>query len=418
MSVGAALRDIGIVTPGKALAARRWNRASGLSRPLLLAIGNAFRRRQRMALTLLALASGGAVYLGAANLRGAVLGSVDLLYAAQAFDVALRLSEPQPAAALEAAATAVNGVAQAEAWRSMRATLLASDQAEQAEDTDEAGDSFTLLGVPPASALLRPVLIAGRWLRDTDERALVVNRSWLRARPTLQPGSSLRLNIAGHTQTWHLVGSMDAGPQPLAYTARASLDALGGDTLASTLVIATQLRSATAQLDTIQRLRASLAEAGMAVAGSQLQSEARRVAEDHLLMVVDFLGAMAWVMIVVGGMGLASTMSLAVLERHREFGVLRAIGARNGAIMAMVQVEGLVIVALAWAVSLPLSVPMSVLLADAFGRIMFPVPTPYLPGAWAALRWLALMLLIAVLACGWPARRATRMPAALALSYG
>ena len=414
MSVGAALRDIGIVAPGQALAARRWTGATRwIGRPMLLAIGNAFRRRQRMVLTLLALASGGAVFLGAANLRTAVLGSVDLLYAAQAFDVSLRLAEPQSAAALETAAKAVDGVAQAEAWRGKRATLVEADDSAD----HSAGDSFSLIGLPPNSALLKPVLITGRWLRVEDQRALVVNRSWLRTHPALKPGSEVMLSIDSRTQVWLIVGSIDAGPQPLAYTARASLDALSGDTLATTLVVATRLRSPATQLDTIQRLRGTLAEAGMTVAGSLLQSEGRRVAEDHLLMVVDFLGAMAWVMIVVGGMGLASTMSLAVLERQREIGVLRAIGARNGAVMAMVQVEGLVIVALAWIASLPLSVPMSVLLAEAFSRIMFPVTTPYLPGAMAALRWLALMALIAVLACAWPARRASRVPAARALSY-
>ena len=52
---------------------------------------------------------------------------------------------------------------------------------------------------------------------------------------------------------------------------------------------------------------------------------------DHLLMVVDFLAAMGWTMLVVGALGLGSTMALAVLERTREIGVLRAIGAGDGA---------------------------------------------------------------------------------------
>ena len=76
-------------------------------------------------------------------------------------------------------------------------------------------------------------------------------------------------------------------------------------------------------------------------------------------MVVEFLGAMGWVMIVVGGMGLASTMSLAVLERTREIGVMRAIGAPHRSILIMILMEGLVIAVLGWLASLPLSVPMS-----------------------------------------------------------
>ena len=78
----------------------------------------------------------------------------------------------------------------------------------------------------------------------------------------------------------------------------------------------------------------------MEVASSQLVAESRRVIEDHLLMVVDFLGAVAWIMLLVGGMGLASTMGLAVLERTREIGVLRAIGARIRSILASCRSRG------------------------------------------------------------------------------
>ena len=74
-------------------------------------------------------------------------------------------------------------------------------------------------------------------------------------------------------------------------------------------------------------------------------------------MVAGFLGNMSLLMLVVGGLGLASTMSLGVLERTREIGVLRAIGARHGSILAMVQIEGLVIALLSWALAIPLSLP-------------------------------------------------------------
>jgi putative ABC transport system permease protein len=109
-------------------------------------------------------------------------------------------------------------------------------------------------------------------------------------------------------------------------------------------------------------------------------------------------------------------MSLSVLERTREIGVLRAIGARRGAILTMVQVEGLVIGVLSWALAIPLSVPMSVLLGRAFGRIMIPVPVRYAPEAAGVGQWLAVVLLVSVVACAWPAFRALRITTAAALS--
>jgi len=133
--------------------------------------------------------------------------------------------------------------------------------------------------------------------------------------------------------------------------------------------------------------------------------------------VVQFLAVMGWVMILVGGMGLASTMGLAVLERRREIGVMRAIGAGHASIMSLIQIEGLVIAILSWLIALPLSVPMSVLLGDAFGRVMLPVPltlAPEFSGVW---RWLAVVVAVSLIACLWPALRAMRVTVASALAY-
>ncbi|HEV8409601.1 MAG TPA: FtsX-like permease family protein, partial [Gemmatimonadaceae bacterium] len=138
---------------------------------------------------------------------------------------------------------------------------------------------------------------------------------------------------------------------------------------------------------------------------------------DHLLMVAGFLLLMAQLTVVVGGLGLASTMSLSVLERTREIGVLRAIGASHSSILWMVQIEGLVISLLSWALAIPLSVPMSLLLGRAFGKVMFPVPPAYLPEASGVAIWFGVVLGVSLLACAWPARRATGITTAAALAY-
>ena len=405
--VGAALRDIGIVVDGRPLAARRWRALGGTPRGVLLAIGNAFRRRERLVLTLLAIALGGAVHLGAANLRQAVIDSMDLLFSAQHFDASLRLADPGPIAALEAAARAVPGVARAEAWRSRHATI--------ARAGDAVGSAVTLLGVPPASTLMQPRAVSGRWLREGDGRALVISRALQRQWPELVQDGEVRIDLDGGVAAWRIVGVVDAGPAPLAYANRATLSA--DDGLATSVVVATRTPGRSALLEAIQALRANLADDGTAVAESQTTAEARAVVEDHLLMVVQFLGVMGTVMVVVGAVGLASTMSLAVLERTREIGVLRALGAGDLRVLGIVQVEGLTIVTLAWLASIPLSVPMSVLLANAFGRVMFPLPTPWWPQMATSLQWLAVMVPTAIVACLWPAWRAIRVTAADALSY-
>jgi len=122
-------------------------------------------------------------------------------------------------------------------------------------------------------------------------------------------------------------------------------------------------------------------------------------------------------MIVVGGLGLASTMSLAVLERTREIGVMRAIGARHGSILGMLQVEALSMSIAGWALAIPLSIPASIVIGKVFGRIMFPVPVSFVPEWRAVVNWLAVVVVVSIIACAWPAWRATRITTAKALSY-
>jgi putative ABC transport system permease protein len=167
----------------------------------------------------------------------------------------------------------------------------------------------------------------------------------------------------------------------------------------------------------LERVRAAAAAAGLPVRDARLLAANRRSLEDHLLMAASFLLVMAQLVVAVGGLGLASTMSVAVLERTRELGVLRALGASHGTLHAVVQGEGLVVALLAWVVALPLSVPLAGLVAERFGRVFLPLAPRWVPLPGAVLAWLALSVVVSVAACAWPAVRATRVPAARALAY-
>ena len=405
MPVSDALRDVGIDGAGSTGGIAY--RVSGLSRPLLFSLRNAFRRRLRMALTLLALASGGAVFLAALNLRDSVLGATGMLYGSQHYDFSLRIAEPQVADSLEAIVGAVSGVEVAEGWAGARGSVDHGDGL--------TGNAIVITAVPPATTLVAPEVLEGRWLRAGDARALVVNRGAVRADSSLRVGAVVRLAVGATTEAWQVVGVVESMLGPIAYAPREGLVAPGGRV--STLVVRSGLAGEASQLDLIQRLRSALADRGIGVASSSMIAESRRSTEDHLLMVVNFLGSMGWLMLLVGGLGLASTMGLAVLERTREIGVLRAIGARHSAILTMIQVEGLTIALLSWALAIPVSIPMSVLLAQAFGRIMMRVPITYLPNATGVAIWLSLCVVVSLVACAWPALRAMRVPTAAALAY-
>lgn len=386
-------------------------RVSGLTRPLLLSLRNAFRRRQRMVLTLLMLAFGGAVYLGALNLRVSIRASVGHLFGEiLRYDMAVQLAQSYPADSLEAAVTGVAGVGAAEAWGGRRAAV--------AREEGVLGDAFPLVALPARSTLAAFPVERGRWLEPGESPELVLNRSLLEDEPGLGVGAQVTLVMGGRPSRWTVVGIVQAGPTPNAFVTREALARVTGNPRVDRVVITATARGPGTQAELSRRLREELTVAGFAVGGSQLIAESRRILEDHLLLVAGFLLIMSQAMIVVGGLGLASTMSLAVLERTREIGVLRAIGAPHRAILALIQIEGLVIGIASWLLAIPLSIPMSYLLGRAFGRIMMPVRVVTLfPEPMGLLWWLGVVVAVSLVACAWPAFRATRVTTAAALAY-
>lgn len=407
ISVSEALRDFGIGTEGSEA---MLGRIGGLSRPLLLALRNSLRKQQRTVLTLMTLALGGAVYVGALNLRASIRESVSYMYGTiNKYDQLIRFAEPHAPDSVTSALRSIDGVNDAEMWPGKRATVSLG--------AGQVGESFPLVGIPPASKMVAYPIRSGRWLRPDDSGAVVVSRIVADDDSSLSVGSRVNLMIDGKVQSWTIVGIADTGPSPMAITTPEAVWAITGTRKSDLAVIKSPVGELTEQGRLSRRLRDEMTDRGLNVASAQLTAENRKVIEDHLLMVAGFLLVMSQAMIVVGGLGLASTMSLAVLERTREIGVMRAIGAKHTSIIGMLQVEALAMGIAGWLLAIPLSIPASVLIGKVFGRIMFPVPIRYTPQWTAVFEWLAVTIIVSLVASAWPAFRATRIPTQRALAY-
>lgn len=119
---------------------------------------------------------------------------------------------------------------------------------------------------------------------------------------------------------------------------------------------------------------------------------------------------------IVGLLGMANTLAVSVLQRTREIGVLRAIGAGRGQIRLMILVESLTMSVVAFLLSVPLGIALGMATLAGF-RSTFGIEAEYVYPLTALPVVAVFGIVLAIAASIAPARRASRLDVVTALTY-
>ncbi|MCS7061755.1 MAG: ABC transporter permease [Anaerolineae bacterium] len=390
-------------------------RVRGLSRPLLLSLRNTFRRKTRLALTLGTLTLSGAIFISVYSVRDSLQRT--LADAARYWNYNVTVSFPRfyPVGRLANEAMNVPGVIDAESWGFDSASRVVED----AEGKRVESRSFTIIAPSAGTQLLRPDVLQGRWLRPEDIDAIVVNTEWLEDHPDVRVGSTIQIKMRGRIRTWEVVGIVRAvltgRTAYVNYPHYSSIVNQPGR--ASSVFVMTRTNNADDETRLAQELEDHFAARGMRPASVNTASADRANIEYQFGLLVTFLLIMALLLAIVGGLGLSGTMSMNVLERTREIGVMRAIGASTGAIVRIVIFEGVFIGLLSWVQGALLAWPISRLMSDAIGELIVRSPLSFVFSAPGVLIWLAVVVVVSAAASVAPALNASRISVREALAY-
>jgi len=396
---------------GRGLLDRLLERVRGISRPMLLSLRNMFRRKGRLVLTLITLTLGGAIFIAVFSVRASLLLTLDDMLDYVEYDVYAIFRRDYRIDQMEREALRVPGVLAAEAWRFGSVRRLRPDDTES--------ESIYLRAPRAQSDLVHPKLVEGRWLLPEDENAVVVNAFLLKEESDIAVGDEIVLKIGERETSWRVVGIMTrTDPVPMAYVGIDYLSqVVGGMGRADVVFVQTEQHDAASQAQVERALEEHFESVGLNVNTTMTSSRSRGQAESQFNVLVIFLLVMAILLAVVGAIGLMGTMSLNVLERTREIGVMRAIGASDGAILKVVIVEGVLIGLLSWLLGTIMALPLSQLLSDAVGASIFQTPLSYTFSLGGVELWLGTVLVLATLASFWPARNASRVTVRDVLAY-
>jgi putative ABC transport system permease protein len=266
-----------------------------------------------------------------------------------------------------------------------------------------------------------PKLLEGRWLNPGETGAVVLNQVTRNTTvPDIGAGDTVQLLVGGRPTTWRVVGlaeEREGGGGGVDTTAEGFAAAMGQPQRVNQLRVATdrhdeQTRDAVA--DAVDKL---LTDVGLEVKSAASISRSEAISAGHLGPVILILLGIALPLGVVGGIGLASTMSANILDRTREFGVMHAIGARPKAVRRIVVAEGVFLALASCLVAVIPALALTAVLGAGLGNLFMSAPLPFRVSMLAVGIWTALVVLGAVLATDAAATRASRITVREALAY-
>jgi putative ABC transport system permease protein len=390
-----------------------------LGSSLPIPVRNALRRPARLALTLTLLAAGGAMFMTALNLRASWMKNLDKFRDTRSYDLEIRFQEPEGPSVVEAVRRTV-GVSSLEAWGYAPTSFARTGEIDVSSAYPDGGHgTFSIIGAPATTKLVRFPVMEGRWLEPADDDAVVLNHAARARAPAVKLGERLTLSLDGRPTEWRLVGVVEEiGAMATAYVTDHAFSAAAdtGDR-ARLLRLSTAATSSEQRADILRAVDRTLVSTGAGVEQALPLAEHRTAIGDHLVILVNALMAMATVMAIVGTLGLASSMGVSVIERTRELAIMKTIGATPKRVLRDLVAEALAIGGSSWLVAVVASLPLTLYVNGLVGNLGFLAALPFVvvPGALAG--WLALVLVVSILATWVPARRAAALTIREALAH-
>jgi len=385
-----------------------------LSRPLLLSFRNTFRRKSRLMLTIFTLTVAGAIFIGVFNVRSSMdhfMGQIASHFKA---DITLGFSQPYSVSRIKQAVLPIPGVVDLEGWGAASVDVLAPD--------DSVIEKINIMAPPADTNLVHPDMVAGRGITLGERKALVVSDSIYEFYPDLHPGDTLRVETPDQQEEyWTIVGvfrfsgSMD---DTLAYADYEFISQeLGMPNQALTYRVVTSEHSIEHQQQVSRTLDKYLRDRNFMVSEVEAGLVTQEQSSKAINILIIFLLLMALLTAFVGSIGLTGTMGMNVLERTREIGVMRAIGAVDSEIIKSVVLEGGFIGMITWFFAGMLSFPISHFLLKIVSEAMLGSPMPLTFTYQGFLIWLVAVLVLSVVASILPARNAASLTIREVLAY-
>ena len=395
-------------------------RLDRIDRTLMAAFRNLFRRQARLILSVVLLATGGAIFVSGFNIMAGFQAIPYTIYNEQRWDVEIRLSEPASSSEIKSIVEKVSGVKRVETWNIVTTSIQNTGEINVTRTyPDQGHGSLSLSAIPSStSMLIPPPITEGRWLDANDTDAVVLPSSIRQTLPDVRVGDSVQLSVQDQPTTWRVVGITGGMGGSCPCVTQKGFELAGGQPNQANVVrMMTDQRDRDEQGAVGQAVAQVLRKAGIKHQEPRSIEAVVSSAEGHSVILVGVILLIATTIGIVGLIGLGSTMSTNVIERTREFGVMKAMGASNSIIRRLVVFEGIFIATVSCVVAILPAIALTWAIGAGLGNLFLSTPIPLVVSAQGIVIWILVVIFGAALATLAPASQAAHLTVREALAY-
>jgi putative ABC transport system permease protein len=383
-----------------------------LPHAMKLAIRNSRRKSSRLVATVFSMILGVAIFSSGFNVRQSLIELLDGFEQSLGYDVQLVLSDPVSRENAIAPFLALENIKEFEVWSggqgAIQSKILASSS------------GVGIVALPYDTKMQSFKMIDGSWLSSNDRLQVVLNQKALALYENPTVGDLISVGISGKTNNAVLVGISEQFDLPKMYLDLTMFRKLfNSDNTFNTLLVQAIDDGYDSVIELKKNIEREIVNSNLSVTYVVSQAERVKVIYDHLIIILSCIIFLSLMVLIVSAIGMASSTGINILERRREIGIMRAIGATPKAIINIFVSEGLIISAISCVLGLILAWPLSQWASSIFGVLLLGNggKLTYAFSTEGFVITLACTTLFSWLASRIPARNAIKIPTQQALSY-